>query len=115
MCLSKSLSCIPPSIFVSFSAEILTAPGILPDTSSNNVRRLVMFQVWCWQNIIVYWLIKHQTTLPIAWVVAFSTILHALLITSMSFVGCLFPVSMSLRITESELSVTSGHIPTPLC
>ena len=38
------------------------------------------------RNVTVYWLMKHQTVLPLAWVVAFSGILHDL-ITCMHFIG----------------------------
>lgn len=39
------------------------------------------------RNVTVFWLMKHQTVLPLAWVVAFSSILHGLLITYMRFIG----------------------------
>lgn len=89
----------------------------LPDASSNHVMRLVMLQVWrllfFWglimenRNVTVFWLMSHKRVLSLAWVVAFSSILHGLLITYMRCIGLSLLVSPPLRIIESELYLTS--------
>lgn len=48
-----------------------------------------------------------KRVLSLAWVVAFSSILHGLLIYDMRFIGLFFLVSPPLRIIESELYLTS--------